>query len=370
MTAIITEDIKDQLFSAAFAKEEGREDFLTVLRTIPLNKANFEVVFDNATSQISRQWVLEWWGPELMHILSHSNGWDDWVMDFPLIDELILSVSSDPRWLEVLSFRWTMSDGRPEDGPRETLRTPNERQEFFSECWKATISEDNTKRLEQMLGHPQWNKHLNEDIIQMAIWRPLKVWRVFHDNNQPLPLRMFWRGMMVGIQSPDNQEKLQFLITEAGSTPHFIVQQYAHGWSRPLPEHLALLIENIANTISVDLTTIEKLHYEIAQQLLRNDNGLIGKHSANEVASLLADTPLFDGVHLINAFVQHTKTPLDAHQSAVVEAVLQTLTADRYEKIVEQYIDHPTFADVPSMQHTRIGRTLTTADHAARLKKI
>lgn len=370
MTSTITEDITDKLFSAAFAKDEGREDFLTVLRTIPLSKANFEAVYDNAISPISRQWVLEWWGPDLMQILSHSHGWDDWVMDFPLIDELILSTSSDPRWLEVLSFRWTMSDGRPEDGPRGTLRTPNERQEFFSECWKATISEDNTERLQQMLGHPQWTKHLNENIIQMAIWRPLKVWRVFHDNHHPLPLRIFWQGMMVAPPHSDNQEKLHFLITEVGSEPQFIIQQYAHGWSRPLPEHLAMLIQNIANTISVDTTTVEQLHEEIAQQLLRNDNGLIRKHSATEVASMLIRTPLFDGEQLICALSTHAKTSLNAHQSAVVEAVLHTLTPDAYKRIVGQYIDHPTFADVPTMQHTRIGRTLNIADNGTRLKKI
>lgn len=355
----INSDAAEKLFSASY-KEAGCEEFMAVLRTIPLNKANFEVVYDNATSPIARRWVGEYWGPELMQILSQSHGWDDWVMDFPLIDELVLSTTSDPRWLEVLAFRWTMNDGRPEGGPRHTPRTADERRDFFSNCWKATISEDNAERVEQMLQHPQWVRYLNQDIIQTVLWRPLNMWRVFHDNNQTLPLRMFWHGVMAGAHNPENQEKMRFLITETNSTPDFIVQQYAHCWRQPLPEDLSELIQDVANNTCVDTNVLNKLHQNIADALLCNTLTKPGK-AIKEVFDCI---PLFSGGHLISAIAQQAKTPLDDQYSAVVERVLQNLDCETYNRVVAQYADHPIFQRVSCMQHTRIERTLSPKEGA------
>lgn len=359
----INPDAAGKLFSASY-KEAGREEFVGVLRTIPLNKANFEVVYDNAISPIARRWVGEYWGPELMQILSQSQGWDDWVMDFPLIDELVLCTTSDPRWLEVLAFRWTMSDGRPEDGPRHAPRTNDERRDFFSKCWKMAIAEDNVERVEQMLQHPQWVRHLNQDIIQTALWRPLNMWRVFHNNNQTLPLRMFWQGVMAGGHSL-NHEKMRFLICEMNSAPDFIVQQYAHCWRQSLPENLAQLIQDVANNTCVDTNVLNKLHQNIADALLRNTLTKTGEG----IEEAFDHIPLFDGAHLISAIAQECKTPLDDDHSAVVERVLQNLDCQTYDRIVAQYADHLIFQHVPSMQQVRIERTLSPKDNT-RSKKI
>lgn len=359
----INPDAAEKLFSASY-KEAGREEFMAVLRTIPLNKANFEVVYDNAISPIARRWVGEYWGPELMQILSQSQGWDDWVMDFPLIDELVLCTTSDPRWLEVLAFRWTMSDGRPEDGPRHAPRTNDERRDFFSKCWKMAIAEDNVERVEQMLQHPQWVRYLNQDIIQTALWRPLNMWRVFHDNNHTLPLRLFWHGAMAGGHNL-NHEKLRFLICEMNSAPDFIVQQYAHCWRQSLPEDLAQLIQDVANNTCVDTNVLNKLHQNIADALLRNTLTKTGEG----IEEAFDHIPLFDGAHLISAIAQECKTPLDDDHSAVVERVLQNLDCQTYDRIVAQYADHLIFQHVPSMQQVRIERTLSPKDNT-RSKKI
>lgn len=361
--------IEDALVQAALKNEQGRDDFIKALKHIPLNKENFDTVLQCAMISPAQQWVIEFYTPELMHILSNPHGWDDWAEDFPFLDELILSASHDPRWMDVLSFRWTISDGRPEGGPRSKARTKAERSDFFSECWNATIANDNAPRLEQMLNHPVWKTTLTEECMRLALWRPLEVWRVFHDNHQQLPLRSFWQGMMIARTNSDNHSKLHFLITEAGSTVEFMVQQYTHFWHHPLPQDLNDVFKAIVVGVVPNEDNIKKLHQNIVNCLFKKDR--LPEHlCVNDINTILHNIPFFDGRHFILALINCTVTHLDGRGTEVVEAVFNNLDNVVQSTLLGTCMAHPLFEHVAFAQKRRIEHNIESDDTAVRVKKI
>lgn len=364
--------IEEVLVKAALKNEAGREDFIKTLHQVPLNKENFDHALQCAMGLIAQRWVMDVYTPQLLCILSTPQGWDDWVDDFPFLDELILSASQDPQWLEALSFRWTSSDGRPEGGPRTTARTTAEQDEFFSACWKATIASNNVPRLQQLLNHPVWKTRLKEEYVDLAIWRPFEVWRVFHDNHHALPLRLFWQGAMATHQwdaHTDNRKKLHFLITEAGSTAEFIVQQYTHSWRYPLPQDLNEVFAGIASQVVPDTSVIEKFHHRIVNFLLKL-NDTHKNLCAKEITALLTNTPLFDGQRFILALINSKEMNLTDQQSAVVEAVFNTVDPAIQNTLLPQCSNHHTFGHLPFVQKYRIEQNLESIDSSVRVKKI
>lgn len=364
--------IENALMKAALKNEAGRDDFLKIIQQVPLSKENFDNLLQCTMGIRAQQWVIDFYTPELLVILSNPNGWDDWVQDFPFLDELILSTSQDPQWLDVLSFRWTISDGRPDGGPRNSTRSNTERLEFFAACWKATIASDNTSRLQQMLNHPVWKTMLKEEYVCSALWRPLEVWCVFHDHHQPLPLRSFWHGMMathhLGAHT-DNHKKLYFLIREAGSTAEFIVQQYAHFWHHPLPQDLNDAVADLIHKVAPDKKWVGNFHQRVVNFLLEN-NSANKEVCAGEMVNLLKNSPLFDEQHFILALVDFKATHLSDQQSAVVEIVFNNLEPAVQNTLLPQCVVHPTFENLAFVQKYRIEQNIQSADATVRLKKI
>lgn len=362
-------EIEEALVKAALKNEAGRDDFIKTLNQVPLNKENFDNALQCAIRAPAQQWVMEVYTPQLLPILSNPHGWDDWVQDFPFLDELILSASQDPQWLEALSFRWTISDGRPEGGPRTAARSNSEREEFFSACWKAAIASDNTLRLEQMLHHPVWKNTLKEEHVRAAIWRSLDVWRVFHDNHT-LPLRSFWHAIMVTHHleaDTDNHKKLHFLISHVGSTDEFVVQQYTNFWHHPLPQDLNDAFATLASEVVLDKSNIQKFHQRVANFLLTNT--INTDFCPEKTTTRLQNTPLFDGEHFILALLDFKGTLTD-HQSAVVEAVFHTLDHAIQKTLLPSCAAHPAFEHLAFVQKHRIEQNIEGADTTVRSKKI
>ena len=359
-------EIEQQLVEAAFQNEGGREAFLSVMAQLPLNKDNFDAVWSCGMSNAARGWVMEGFTPQLLPILTTPDGWDAWSESFPFLDTALLGVSDDPRWFEALTFRWLSVDGRPEGGERRRSCNSKERSEFFATGWDTAIAHDNITRLEQMLNHPQWLKHLKTENINLAAWRSVGVWRTLA-RKCSLPLRIFWKCATVGTLN-DREEKLDFLMHEAGSTPDFIIQQYVHTWVAPFPLRNATSFQKIAPQV-LGRNLIQTLHLKIVERLFNIRLPDWANTTSLELAQTLKATPLFECKEFLKVITDSTQIHWNETTTETVDILIDRMDDVLRGQLLTALGGSPNLNAIPCVQRHRIETQIATDAHT-RVKKI
>ena len=364
-------DIERKLVAASF-KDNGRDTFVALMAQVPFNKENFNEVLSCAMQRPAVMWVVDYYTPQLLEILSTPEGWDEWSAEYPIIDELLLGATSDPRWMDVLSFRWLSSDGRPEGGERGVLRSAEEKQKFFAESWNAAISNDNVVRLEQMLNHPTWKQSLTENDLRLALWAPVEVWKLFHNHNVALPLRTFWQAAMASSRTDD---KLHFLLTEVGSSVEFIAQQYTFWWC-PLSPEITHTFQNIMGGARLEPKMVATLHERIVQRcFVRRGSDFVNK-DANDILEALRNIPFFDPEMFIDALAHDKFTSpneqleMSEQMTMAVDALIQQLDGVVQQRVANDYATHDVLGRLPSIQKLRIGGEVEALGAHGRVKKL
>lgn len=364
-------DIERKLVAASF-KDNGRDTFVALMAQVPFNKENFNEVLGCAMQRPAVMWVVDYYTPQMLEILSTPDGWDEWSAEYPVIDELLLGATSDPRWMDVLAFRWLSPDGRPEGGERGVLRSTEEKQTLFAESWNAAISNHNLARLEQMLNHPTWKQSLTETDLRLAVWAPLAVWKLFHNHNIALPLRTFWQAAMASTGTDD---KLHFLLNDVGSSAEFIAQQYTYSWCL-LSLDITQTLHQIVGGVRLAPKMLSTMHERIVERcFVRRGSSFVNK-DANEIIDVLRNVPLFEPERFIDALAHdkftQPKEQLDLSEpmTMAVDTLIQQLDGTVQQRVADDYAAHAVLGQLPSIQKLRIASEVETLGAQSRVKKL